>query len=209
MATKIKHKRSSVSGNIPTAGQLEAGELALNTADGKIYLKKDDASVLDVTSTIFKGNTDVTVTDTGSNGTVTTTADGQTVSTMTSAGATFSKDVYIDETIRLKEDVANGSNYVELKAPANIASNYTFTFPSVQAALGQTLVSDGQGGFTFEDVDTFGGNRVYVSADKGNDANDGITAPVQAVKKALQIASGLVYNQTFVYNVEAYKRDIG
>ena len=209
MATKIKHKRSSVSGNIPTAGQLEAGELALNTADGKIYLKKDDASVLDVTSTIFKGNTDVTVTDTGSNGTVTTTADGQTVSTMTSAGATFSKDVYIDETIRLKEDVANGSNYVELKAPANIASNYTFTFPSVQAALGQTLVSDGQGGFTFEDVDTFGGNRVYVSADKGNDANDGITAPVQTVKKALQIASGLVYDQTFVYNEATCKRDIG
>lgn len=209
MATKIKHKRSSVSGNIPTAGQLEAGEIALNTADGKIYLKKDDASILDVTSTIFKGNTDVTVTDTGSNGTVTTTIDGDLVSTATSSGVTFSKDVLIDEAIKLKEDTANGSNYIELKAPSSLASNYTFTFPTVAAAVGQTLVSDGQGGFTFEDVDTFGGNRVYVSADKGDDTNDGITAPVQTVKKALQIASELVYDQTFVYNEETCKRDIG
>jgi len=209
MATKIKHKRSSVSGNIPTAGQLEAGEIALNTADGKIYLKKDNNSVLDVTSTIFKGNTDVTVTDTGSNGEVATTVDGDLVSTATASGVTFSKDVLINESIKLKEDVANGSNYIELKAPSSLTSNYTFTFPSVAAAVGQTLVSDGQGGFTFEDVDTFGGNRVYVSADKGDDTNDGITAPVQTVKKALQIASGLVYDQTFVYNEDTCKRDIG
>jgi len=209
MATRIKHKRSSVTGNIPTAAQLEAGEIALNTADGKIYLKKDDASILDVTSTIFKNNTAVTVTDTGNNGAVITTADGDTVSTLTSIGATFNKDVYIDESLRLKEDTVNGTNYIELKAPSNLVSNYTFTFPTVAAAVGQTLVSDGQGGFVFTDVDTFGGNRIYVSADKGDDTNDGKTAPVKTVKKALQIASGLVYSQTFVYSEETCKRDVG
>ena len=209
MATKIKHKRSSVSGNIPTSGQLESGELALNTADGKIYLKKDNNAILDVTSTIFKGNTEVTVTDTGSNGTVTTVADGQTVSVVTADSVEYNKDIISNASIKLKEQPANGVNYVELKAPSSLAANYTFTFPSVAAAVGQTLVSDGQGGFTFEDVDTFGGNRVYVSADKGNDNNDGITAPVATIKKALQIASGMVYNQTFVYNEETCKRDIG
>jgi hypothetical protein len=209
MATKIKHKRSSVSGNIPTAGQLEAGEIALNTADGKIYLKKDNNSVLDVTSTIFKGNTDVTVADTGSNGSVTTTVDGDLVSTATVSSVEFSKDIISNGSIKLREDVSNGINHIELKAPANLAANYTFTFPSVAASVGQTLASDGQGGFTFVDVDTFGGNRVYVSADKGNDNNDGITAPVATIKKALQIASGLVYDQTFVYNEDTCKRDIG
>ena len=34
---KIKLKRSNVSGKIPTLGQLELGEVALNTADGKLY----------------------------------------------------------------------------------------------------------------------------------------------------------------------------
>ena len=40
MATLMKLKRSAVEGNIPTTGQLELGELALNTFDGKLYTKK-------------------------------------------------------------------------------------------------------------------------------------------------------------------------
>lgn len=46
MADKIKHKRSSTPAAVPTAGQLELGELAINTADGFIYLKKSDGSVV-------------------------------------------------------------------------------------------------------------------------------------------------------------------
>jgi PAS domain-containing protein len=42
MSTTIKLRRSAVPGRIPTVGQLELGELALNTADGKIYFKKYD-----------------------------------------------------------------------------------------------------------------------------------------------------------------------
>ena len=75
MASRIKHKRSSVAGRIPLAADLEAGELALNTNDGKVYLKKDDNSILDVTSTIFKNDTNVTVTDTGIDGTISVVAD--------------------------------------------------------------------------------------------------------------------------------------
>lgn len=40
MATLIKLKRSAVQNNIPAASQLEIGELALNTYDGKLYTKK-------------------------------------------------------------------------------------------------------------------------------------------------------------------------
>ena len=36
----IRLRRSSVSGNVPTIEQLNLGELAVNTADGKLYLKK-------------------------------------------------------------------------------------------------------------------------------------------------------------------------
>ena len=48
MANTIRHKRSSTASAIPTSGSLSAGELAINTADGKLFLKKDDNSVVQV-----------------------------------------------------------------------------------------------------------------------------------------------------------------
>jgi hypothetical protein len=39
MANTILHKRSSTSNSVPTSGQLVLGELALNTTDGRIYMK--------------------------------------------------------------------------------------------------------------------------------------------------------------------------
>jgi len=44
MAQTIKLKRSSTSGNVPSTGQLELGELAINTYDGKVYIKKDNGT---------------------------------------------------------------------------------------------------------------------------------------------------------------------
>lgn len=209
MATKIKHKRSSVSGNIPLPNQLEPGELAVNTADGKIYLRKDDNTVTDTTQSIFQRNSKVLVTDTGNNGLISMVADGIAVTTATSSEFTINKDIIVNESIKLREDFANGSNEIEIKAPASLASSYEFVLPSVAPTLGQVMVSDGQGKFTFEDADTYGGNRVYVSIAKGNDLNDGVTAPVRTLKRALQIASGFVYDQTFVYNEDTCRRDVG
>jgi len=48
MANTIKIKRSSIAGKIPTTGQLELGELAVNTTDGKLYTKKDVGGVSSV-----------------------------------------------------------------------------------------------------------------------------------------------------------------
>lgn len=46
MATKteIVHKRSSVTGNIPTTSQLAFGELAVNTTDSKVFFKVNDGT---------------------------------------------------------------------------------------------------------------------------------------------------------------------
>ena len=51
----IKLRRSSVAGRIPTTAQLDLGEIAINTADGKLYFKKYDAianteSIVDVSA---------------------------------------------------------------------------------------------------------------------------------------------------------------
>lgn len=44
MSSTIKIKRSSVSGSIPSISDLELGELAINTNDGKLFFKKDDGT---------------------------------------------------------------------------------------------------------------------------------------------------------------------
>jgi hypothetical protein len=41
MSTKITHKKSSVAGKAPTTTDLEFGEIAVNTHDGRLYVKKD------------------------------------------------------------------------------------------------------------------------------------------------------------------------
>ena len=38
--TKILHKRSSITGSAPTTASIDLGELAINTTDGKLFLKK-------------------------------------------------------------------------------------------------------------------------------------------------------------------------
>jgi hypothetical protein len=66
MANTIKVKRSSVSGKVPTTGDLELGEIAINTYDGKMYFEKNDgtASVVQVgtvTSVGITAGTGITV----------------------------------------------------------------------------------------------------------------------------------------------------
>lgn len=44
MANLIQLRRSAVQGAVPTTAQLQLGELAINTYDGKLYLKKNDGT---------------------------------------------------------------------------------------------------------------------------------------------------------------------
>lgn len=49
MATiAIKPKRSEVASSAPTASDLEIGEIAINSADQKIYTKKSDGTIVEV-----------------------------------------------------------------------------------------------------------------------------------------------------------------
>ena len=48
MAKIIQIKRSETASAIPTAGQIAVGELAVNLADGTLYSKKTDGSIIEV-----------------------------------------------------------------------------------------------------------------------------------------------------------------
>ena len=51
MAQQIKLKRSAVAGKVPSTGSLAAGELAINTVDGKLYFKRDDNTIQSIVTT--------------------------------------------------------------------------------------------------------------------------------------------------------------
>lgn len=44
MANTIQLRRSAVQNAVPTTAQLQLGELAINTFDGKLYLKKNNGT---------------------------------------------------------------------------------------------------------------------------------------------------------------------
>ena len=67
MATVIKLKRSETPSQIPSAGSLETGELAMNITDGKFYTKNSGGTVLEV-----GGAGSVTLQDVTNNGAITT-----------------------------------------------------------------------------------------------------------------------------------------
>ena len=48
MATVIQLKRSETTGAIPAAADIAVGELAVNLADGALYSKKTDGSIIEV-----------------------------------------------------------------------------------------------------------------------------------------------------------------
>ena len=48
MSTVVQLKRSETSGAIPTATDIAVGELAVNLADGTLYSKKTDGSIIEV-----------------------------------------------------------------------------------------------------------------------------------------------------------------
>lgn len=64
---KILPKRSSVRGLIPDTTDLNAGEIAINSADAKVYVRGDNNNIV----TLATGNADSYTTNTYTNGVLT------------------------------------------------------------------------------------------------------------------------------------------
>lgn len=66
--------------------------------------------------------------------------------------------------VRLAEDTDNGTNYVELQAPASVASNITFTLPSADGTNGQAVVTNGSGALSFSSFAATGSSNTFTAA---------------------------------------------
>jgi hypothetical protein len=76
-----------------------------------------------------------------------------------SVAGTSSSGSYLE----LYEDTDNGSNYIRLQAPANIASNLTFTLPSADGSSGQAIVTDGSGTLSFANAGISTGKAIAMA----------------------------------------------
>ena len=126
MSQTILIKRSSVSGKAPTTAQLSLGELALNTYDGKIFLKK---SVLGVDSIVEIGALSITGDATGSgNGSI----------TLTLANSGVAAGTYPKVTVDAKGRVTSGSSLSASDIPSLDWSKITSGKPTTLAGYGIT-----------------------------------------------------------------------
>jgi hypothetical protein len=139
MAQTIKLKRSATQGAVPTTAQLDLGELAVNTYDGKMYLKKDDgtASVVEVgaggaSQTPAELLADIKTVDGSGSGLDADLLDGN----QASAFATAAQGTLADSAIQPSDnisDLTNDSGY--------ITGNQTITLSGDVSGSGTTSIS--------------------------------------------------------------------
>ena len=157
MANTIRHKRSATASAIPTAGSLVAGELAVNTADGKLYLKKDNASVIQIGgpaeagtltgATLAAGVTASSLTTLGT--LISLTVSGN--AALTSSGYKFSTEAIKAKTASHTLAAADNGRVITM----NVATANTLTVPSglaegfnctvIQIGAGQTTITTSAG----------------------------------------------------------------
>jgi hypothetical protein len=106
MAQTIKVKRSAVPGKVPTTGDLQLGELGLNTYDGKLYTKKDNGAESIVELSAGSGVSD------GDKGDITVSASGATW-TIDNDAVSYAKIQNVSATDRLLGRSSSGAGDVE------------------------------------------------------------------------------------------------
>jgi hypothetical protein len=153
MANVVKFKRSAVAGRVPATTDLALGELALNTYDGRIYLKKSVASTESIVAIQqVTGGTGVAVSDSG------VVSIGQDVAT--TADVTFNSVSFPDETEQttawtgiLPDPTYSGSSSIGNVTPAPLNLNNTGSSGENKTQL--TLINTAGGGGTGSSIDFF------------------------------------------------------
>ena len=126
MSQTVLIKRSSVAAKTPTTVQLSLGELAVNTYDGKVYLKKN---VLGTESIVEVGAVAISGDATGSgNGSI----------TLTLANSGVSAGTYPKVTVDAKGRVTSGSSLSASDIPSLDWAKITSGKPTTLAGYGIT-----------------------------------------------------------------------
>lgn len=192
MPTRILHKRNATPNTPPLASNLSPGELAFNTADGKLYLLRDDNTVVDVSQSIFQRDTRFTVVDDGvSPSTITADIDGTQKLQISAGGVTIDGTVDINSSETLFFNDADNNEYVGVAAPDTVDYSYIFKLPNTLPIDRSVLSILPSGQTTWDQINPFDGLTVYVNEEFGDDTADGEHNPVRTIKRAAQLAAAL------------------
>jgi hypothetical protein len=186
-------------GNVLINGTL--GVTGTSSFTGDMTAGNIDASTLDTTGNVnITGNLDVTGTSTLATvdinaGNIDNTIIGAAIPAAITATDIEAENITITNEGILKLQGSVNPTYIGFKAPANFVTSTTYELPGIKGLDGYVLTLNTSGDkLEWASPDLFGGGQVAVSADYGDDLFDGINRPVRSIKRALQIASGLVYD---------------
>jgi hypothetical protein len=215
MSQNIRLKRSAVPGRIPSVEQLELGEIALNTYDGKLYLKLDNgtaaivavgetaslaASASFATSASFAVSASnaisasyaLTASYTPGSGTSVTASFAATASSADNftVRGTLTAQTIVAQTITSSTEYITGSTIFG----SQLSNTHQFTGSvSVTGSLslgGNLIATSFSGsGAGLTDIDTI--EKVFYVAEDGSDSNDGksLSFPFRTIKAATIAAS--------------------
>ncbi len=123
MAQSIILKRSSLPGKVPDTGSLNAGELAINTYDGKIFIKR--AGNVDTIQSVL-------TTDSTTTGSISLTQTGSFGELVISQDVNIQRDLYVIRDIITNRDIDAGGDIsgsgLQVNDTLNVTHEYlTFT----------------------------------------------------------------------------------
>ena len=165
MTQTLKLKRSAVSGRAPTTSDLELGELAINTTDGKIYIKKSVSGTESIISFVDSSTTAPVVDTMNGDGSDTT------LSLSVSPASENQTFLTIDGVLQHKDTYSiSGSTLTFDEAPANTAKVECITF--VNTTITEFKDGDGDTKIQVEEssdedkvrVDTGGTERAVIDS---------------------------------------------
>ena len=184
MAQNIKLKRSSVPGKVPTVAQLDAGEIAINTADGRLFFERDDSTIQHIVTT----NSD-------------TTGSIHIIGAVTASG-----DLNVSGTVGIG---TTSTALGKLQVAGNVyATSFTGSlFGTASVALSAPNIYNTDGILTGNRIIDADGNDFTIVADTGNTftissdpagtvAIDGLTSGTRSHLVGIDTADGKLYTMT-------------
>ena len=150
--TPIQLYHSTTPAAVPTSGNLLAGELAINTADGKLYYE-DSGGTVQILATKAGASGDVVGPASATDNAIVR-FDLTTGKLIQNSGVTIddSNNLTLPGQADLRFGDADSSNWVALQAPSTVASNVTFTLPAADGTANQVLTTNGSGALSFAAV---------------------------------------------------------
>jgi hypothetical protein len=213
MSNKIILKRSATSGKVPTTSQLDLGEIAINTFDGKIYIKKDNgaSSVVQVggvttvagrdgavvlTSTDVSEGSNLYYTDTRARAALSVSSNGLSYNSgtgqfsasqnITTAGTPSFAGLTLTGTATARSIMPAANNTYSLGSSTMVWKDI-WVGPGTLYVNGKAVISDNSGTITFT---TDANQNMRVSTSGTGILQLGASGTVMQVDSTLQLTSG-------------------